>query len=355
MASAENTIGPDHHSALVNIIIWIFFILSGLGVVSKVLTKFARPRRKIHPGNLQLDDILLTLALLLAAGQTVAVSQQVSAGLGKHQDTLKPASISKYEKTEYVAEILYIAVLCTTKSAAFLFALILQPTPTRSMLLKIIFGITIVWTIISIFGIAFQCDLPHPWEVVHGKCFNQNAFWIFVEVVNVSIDIMLAVLLISIVWILQTSNTKYILTLVFAARALILIPVIFKLVYGFRLGPDRDTSRWDITYKYANVAITTSVVMNTSILITCLPFMKPVMEYLQPGWSSSNVRRGLGYNSVGPTGGTHTSSNLFPLGTKSNPLSSKTDSSKSPSNLATSSADRSITQAPHVDRESPVV
>jgi hypothetical protein len=36
--------------------------------------------------------------------------------------------------------------------------------------------------------------------------------------------------------------------------------------------------------------------MNTSIMITCLPFLKPLMEQLQPGWTTSDIRHGVGFN-----------------------------------------------------------
>ena len=42
------------------------------------------------------------------------------------------------------------------------------------------------------------------------------------------------------------------------------------------------------------VAIATAIAMNTSVLVTCLPFLKPLMEQLQPGWATSDIRHGVG-------------------------------------------------------------
>ena len=28
------------------------------------------------------------------------------------------------------------------------------------------------WAIVGVFGIAFACHLPHPWDYVHEQCFN---------------------------------------------------------------------------------------------------------------------------------------------------------------------------------------
>lgn len=36
-----------------------------------------------------------------------------------------------------------------------------------------------------------------------------------------------------------------------------------------------------------------AVILNAHIVLTCLPFMKQLMESLQPGWSSSADTTGL--------------------------------------------------------------
>jgi hypothetical protein len=50
-----------------------------------------------------------------------------------------------------------------------------------------------------------------------------------------------------------------------------------------------------IGHEEGRAAIATAVAMNTSIMVTCLPFLKPLMEQLQPGWATSDVRHGVGY------------------------------------------------------------
>jgi hypothetical protein len=48
--------------------------------------------------------------------------------------------------------------------------------------------------------------------------------------------------------------------------------------------------------KNVDSTIATAVLMNTSVVLTCVPFLKPLMEALQPGWSTSDVVQGVGYN-----------------------------------------------------------
>lgn len=52
--------------------------------------------------------------------------------------------------------------------------------------------------------------------------------------------------------------------------------------------------------------------MNTSLVLTCVPFLKPLMEALQPGWSTSDIVQGVGYNFM--YGKSGISSGKYPLG-----------------------------------------
>ena len=70
-------------------------------------------------------------------------------------------------------------------------------------------------------------------------------------------------------------------------------PTVVRLVYiswAFN-NNDQVFAEW-------RVAVVTQVAMNTSIIVACVPFLKPVMEHLQPGWSTSNVRVGIGFNTI---------------------------------------------------------
>lgn len=112
---------------------------------------------------------------------------------------------------------------------------------------------------------------------------------------------------------MKDPRTKYVLALVFAARSLyvpdgkpsnnaslterrIAVPVAFKLVYLFTRGASSHARLWNPTSDSVEEVILTAVTMNASIAIACLPFMKTLMESLQPGWSTGQVRPGIGYD-----------------------------------------------------------
>lgn len=286
---------PDHQGPKVNIAVWVCYVISGLAVTAKILSKLGRSQRHIRLTNLELDDFVLAGAFIFATGQSIAVSQQVSAGLGDHIATLDSQHLQSYEKAGFSSEIMYICTLAAAKIAACLFALNLQPHSRSKLVIRGLMGIVLVWTIISTFGIAFQCEIPRTWTLTTNQCFNQPAFWTFVEVLNGFTDLMLIAILCSIVWILKT-RAKIMLLCVFAARALIIIPISFRLVHIYEADISHSSANWDPTMAETTTAISTAVLMNASLVLTCVPFLKPLMEALQPGWSSSDVVQGMGYN-----------------------------------------------------------
>ena len=72
VTSPGNIISPDHRGPAVDISIWIFFVLSGLAVVSKVLTKLARASTRVSLRKLQVDDFVLSLTMVRNSSSPVA-------------------------------------------------------------------------------------------------------------------------------------------------------------------------------------------------------------------------------------------------------------------------------------------
>ena len=54
----------------------------------------------------------------------------------------------------------------------------------------------------------------------------------------------------------------------------------------------------DRTYELFTATVVTQVGMNVSIIVTCIPFVKQFLDHIQPGWSTSDIRTGLGYNTI---------------------------------------------------------
>lgn len=67
---------------------------------------------------------------------------------------------------------LYILSLACSKLSLVVFIRNLTPIAKDKRLALIVEAVIGVWTVVAIFGTAFQCSLPRAWDIWHGKCFN---------------------------------------------------------------------------------------------------------------------------------------------------------------------------------------
>ena len=61
---------------------------------------------------------------------------------------------------------------------------------------------------VSLIVAAFECKVPHAWELTSGKCINLLAFWTSFGILNIVTDLALIALPIPIVIKLQVSLDK---------------------------------------------------------------------------------------------------------------------------------------------------
>jgi hypothetical protein len=95
----------------------------------------------------------------------------------------------------------------------FIFAL--TPDVTHRRVAGAIFSVAGVWMLVSVFGFAFQCDVPHTWKFLGNKCIKRLSFYTFVEVLNVLLDLMLALFPSFIIFGLQLDQKRKIITIGF--------------------------------------------------------------------------------------------------------------------------------------------
>ena len=98
-----------------------------------------------------------------------------SDGLGV-MGTLTLQRANAIMKVYYASDFLYISSLSFSK--LFLIALVyavvnnrvhrIQPTIVQGLAVLVM-----LWTLASLSGVAFQCSLPRPWEVLTLRCFNK--------------------------------------------------------------------------------------------------------------------------------------------------------------------------------------
>lgn len=76
-------------------------------------------------------------------------------------------------QTGYAADLLYIATLCFSKISVALLLRTISPVQLHKQMTLAVGAVTILWAVVAIFGLAFQCHLPYPWRFIDNACFNQ--------------------------------------------------------------------------------------------------------------------------------------------------------------------------------------
>jgi hypothetical protein len=111
--------------------------------------------------------------MLFSIGQTVATSDQVAAGLGRHLATVSAADYIKFQKAGYAASLLYVASLACAKVSTLTLLLALTPLAGHRKPIMAVGGFVVIWAVCALISSAFQCNLPHAWAYETGKCFSQ--------------------------------------------------------------------------------------------------------------------------------------------------------------------------------------
>lgn len=124
-------------------------------------------------------------------------------------------------KGAYAADIFFLLSQCLAKLSLVLFIKLISPLPRNVRLSLTVGGVAIVWVVVSIFLILFQCHIPETWNFISNTCVDRNAMWNFINVFNMLVDVALVCLPITIMWNLRVHSTqKAIVMACFAARSL---------------------------------------------------------------------------------------------------------------------------------------
>jgi len=167
LAARTPTVSAVERGPVVNLVSWIVLTTIILAVGTVLVSKFNMVRK------FDWHDALITGAMLSSVGQTVATNAQVAAGLGSPLATLSPARFVKFQKTGYIADILYLGALFFAKASTLmlLFSLTRLPSHRRPIVATSVF--ILLWAVAAIVASAFRCGLPRPWAYETGACFDQ--------------------------------------------------------------------------------------------------------------------------------------------------------------------------------------
>ena len=124
-------------------------------------------------------------------GQSLAAWQQVVNGLGQHRSAIDPTQFENFEKVRmdaaartsawccshflqatYAARILYVITTTLAKLAVLYLLYSFSRTKLRRSTVKGVFAFTVLWAVLSVVVLLFQCSPPATWDTEGGKCIN---------------------------------------------------------------------------------------------------------------------------------------------------------------------------------------
>ncbi|KAI9757777.1 MAG: hypothetical protein M4579_003313 [Chaenotheca gracillima] len=264
---------PGNRGPQINVVAWTTMVIMVLAVGTRLTIKFNSFRR------FAIDDAFVALAMLAAVGQAVAVSMQVAnGGLGQHMPSLQDDEIRSFEQGQYASDLLYIATLCFSKLTSLMFIVHLTPDKQHRRWSAGIIVAIIIWALIALFGISFACELPYPWAIL--------ALWGAIGTLDIVTDLTLVALPAYILWHVQMPpSRKGIVCIAFASRIILIPLIILRLVFL-----SSAISSSDKTFDYRDTVFTSLADANASILVACIPFLKPFMNSLDSGLLTSDLR-----------------------------------------------------------------
>ncbi|KAL8906013.1 MAG: hypothetical protein Q9207_002298 [Kuettlingeria erythrocarpa] len=280
----------ENHGPLVNYLTWFLVISAFLAVSTRIYIRYAAVRQ------IRWDDAAIVVAMLLAVGHSIATSLQAGNGLGRHIDSVSSRDIIDFQKSLFASEFLYIATVSAVKISICFCLNALAPIKRQRSIILALEAFIGLWTLSSLFVVAFRCQLPQTWRFVDGKCIDIYGFWAYYHAVNILTDVALIVVPCLFLSHLQVETKRKMLIIgCFVARAIVIAITVLQIYY---LRAQAAFSK-DPTYDLWIVSLLGVVVCSASLITACIPYLKPFLEALETGM----IRADRGAVSRLPTSG----------------------------------------------------
>ncbi|KAH7397389.1 hypothetical protein BKA66DRAFT_408537 [Pyrenochaeta sp. MPI-SDFR-AT-0127] len=255
---------------------WTLLAITAVVFIARQIMKAIVFRR------VALDDLLILLATTFAIGLSITTFILASEGLGIFGYlTIERADILM--KGYYASEFLYISAICCAKLSLLVLFHNIVAVQRMHRRLVLCFGMFIfAWSLSSLLAVAFQCQLPRPWEIMTLRCFNSRIFWIVYCIIDMSTEVAIIMLSVNLVAYLKVRVSRKIAVVAcFAPRALVLAAALVRLIWLYPITPHNNPQ-----YRLWLPAIMTQIQVCLSVCTACIPYMVPFFKSLE-----GNLRR----------------------------------------------------------------
>ncbi|KAF1976793.1 hypothetical protein BU23DRAFT_587812 [Bimuria novae-zelandiae CBS 107.79] len=275
-----------NRTPIVQIVTWICLVISILAFFSHASMKFYLTR------SFTVETGLLFMGLLFGSAQSIVVSLQASYGFGKPSNTLDNNQLQTVLKCEYADTLLFLCSIAFSKLAVVAFVNGITPGHLHQRSNYAAGAFSVVWLVVSVLIVSFQCQVPHTWDKTSGICINTLNWWLTITILNILSEVALVALEIALVAPVQMMRKRKVFVIgLFTCRLLVSIAAAFQLYLFWQdaTGPLKD----DYALGYWRSTTGNQVVLCLAIITTSLPYAKIFMESFESGLIRIEKPRGL--------------------------------------------------------------
>ncbi|CAL5871436.1 uncharacterized protein PFLUO_LOCUS5686 [Penicillium psychrofluorescens] len=261
----------DTKAPAVNVTTWVLLVTILFSVFARLGTKY----RLFH--KLTVDDIQIIASLVFGIGQGIVVSLAVESGYGKHLKDVSGANLVQVMKNLYAGSLLYILSLMFSKLSMVVFIRSLTPSSRDKWLARGVEAIVYAWATVAIFGSAFQCTVPHTWDIWNGQCFDELAWRYFICISNIITDLLIFAQAMILVSSIQTSLERRLMFAgIFVPRLFVVAAIIVEIIFV-----RKGTQTADPTYSMCEITILEVIIQCLSIVSACWGQLKPFLSWMR--------------------------------------------------------------------------
>ncbi|KAJ5844785.1 hypothetical protein N7534_008454 [Penicillium rubens] len=251
-----------NHNGVITVIasFSLFLVLGSLGI--RVYSAYNRRVR-------QLDDLTFAATVILALAQVSVVFAQIHFGWGKSKSLIADEDWNSIEKAGYSADILYIAILSSSKASTALFYRTITLRSSLWMSYALL-TVTVLCAPVAIVLLAVRCD-RHPWHDISKQCSVLFPHWQAVTALDIAFEMVLLLYPIRAITRLQTTlSNKVIVILVLSCRVFLIPISAIHLHYM-----SQQVNSADPTLEGTSATVVAELHVAFSVLVLTAPLMKP--------------------------------------------------------------------------------
>lgn len=202
----------------------------------------------------------------------------IAADNGYGNQSLLASRLLLIKKAIYIANLTMIGTLYFSKMSTAIFILLLRGFNFRSGFPFL--AVITIWAFSSLLVSAFQCGIPHPWDLASNKCINMRVWQNYFTSMNIVTEVALILWPTYMVCRIQMRLQKKAIVIgCFTLRATIILSAILEAIYRNKTVKGVQS----IILDPFPVSVCTEVLLFTTIIAPCVPHLKSVMESLQSG------------------------------------------------------------------------